>query len=50
LKRNARKGCEIYVVHIYESKDEMVKNLLTNDPILQEFQDVFPEEIPRITS
>jgi hypothetical protein len=24
----------------------VVKNLLTEDPILQEFQDVFPEEIP----
>jgi hypothetical protein len=48
LKRNARKGCEIYFVHIYESKEEMVKYFLSIDPIPQEFQDVFLEEIPQL--
>jgi hypothetical protein len=45
LKQNARKGCEIYVVHINESLDKVVDHLLTDDPILSKFQDVFPEEI-----
>jgi hypothetical protein len=45
LKQNARKGCEVYFVHINESQDKMVDNMLTDDPILCKFQDVFPEEI-----
>jgi hypothetical protein len=32
-------------VHKNENKDGVVKNMLTNDPILHEFEDVFPEEI-----
>jgi hypothetical protein len=41
FKRNAIKGCEIYVVHMNENQNKEVKNLLTDDPILHEFQDVF---------
>jgi hypothetical protein len=40
-----RKGWEIYIVHINENQDKLVKNMLTDDPILREFQDLFPEEI-----
>jgi hypothetical protein len=28
LKINARKGCEIYVVHINENQDKVVKNIV----------------------
>ena len=41
MKQNARNGCEIYVVHINESLENMVDRLLTNDPILSKFQDVY---------
>jgi hypothetical protein len=37
LKQNTRKGCEIYVVHINESLDNMVDHLLTNDPLGKKF-------------
>jgi hypothetical protein len=43
FKRNAIKGFEIYVVHMNENQNKEVKNLLTDDPILYEFQDVFPK-------
>jgi len=44
LKRNARNGFDIYVVHINERKYEVVKIFLIEDPILQEFRDVFSEK------
>jgi hypothetical protein len=48
LKQNAIKGCEIYVVHINEGLEKRVDRLLTDDPILSKFQDVFPEDIQRL--
>jgi hypothetical protein len=45
LKRNARKGYEIYVIYISENIEEMNENLLSKYPILKEFQDMFPKEI-----
>jgi hypothetical protein len=44
-KIDARKGCEIYFVHVYINVEKLNKNMLTEDPILKEFQDVFLEEI-----
>ena len=42
------KGCNIYFVQIFNNIGERDDNLLTNDPLLKEFQDVFVEEIPAL--
>eukprot|EP00253_Pinus_taeda_P011178 PITA_11178 len=46
LAKCIRKGCQIYVVQVgyADSKDKTA--ILNNIPIIQEFTDVFPEEIP----
>ena len=48
LKRAVRKGCKVYAVTITdeESKSEIDKLKIEDIPILNEFIDVFPEEIP----
>jgi hypothetical protein len=48
LKRSAMKGFNIYFVQIFNNIGERDDNLLTNDPLLKEFQDVFVEEIPAL--
>lgn len=46
LGKCLRKGCQIYAVQVgyTNSKEKIV--MMENIPIVQEFQDVFPEEIP----
>ena len=47
LKNFCRKGCQLYATHILEtSGDETLR--LEDYQVLQEFQDVFPNEIPRL--
>eukprot|EP00253_Pinus_taeda_P016739 PITA_16739 len=48
LARCIRKGCQIYSIQVcyVDSKDKMTP--LENITIIQEFADVFPEEIPRL--
>jgi len=50
LKINARKVFEIYVVDIFESKGEVVKNLLTSDPIIARVSGCISGRNSRITS
>jgi hypothetical protein len=47
LKRSARKGFQLYSVHVLESTKNKESNI-EYYPRLQEFKDVFPEEIPGI--
>ena len=45
LKKFCRKGCQLYEAHILEtSGDESPR--LEDYQVLQEFRDVFPNEIP----
>ena len=44
-KNSGRKGCVMFVVHIYSDKSKEVENVdvLRRYPVLQKFQDVFPK-------
>ena len=45
LKKLCRKGCQLYAAHILEeTRDETTR--LEDYQVLQEFGDVFPDEIP----
>ena len=46
LKKCFRKGCQLYAIKVVEIKLERPKRTLEQFPILKEFQDVFPDEIP----
>ena len=45
-QRFLRKGCEVFLALILDSKREQVK--LENIPVIREFPDVFPEELPGV--
>ena len=46
-KHSYKKGCVMFVVHISNDRGKEVEdaNVLSRYPILQQFQDVFPEDI-----
>ena len=48
MRKAIRKGCKVFVVHIInkEHMDKEYKMKFDDIPILQEFSDVFLEEIP----
>ena len=41
-----RKGCEAFLALVLDSKREQVN--LENNPVIREFPDVFPEELPGV--
>jgi hypothetical protein len=41
-----RKGCMVYLAYILNSDDEGPR--LKDIPVVKEFPDVFPEELPRL--
>ena len=45
-RRFLRKGCEAFLALIMDSKREQVN--LENIPVIREFPDVFPEELPGV--
>ena len=45
-RRFLRKGCEAFLALILDSKSEQVN--LKNIPVIREFPDVFPEELPGV--
>jgi hypothetical protein len=45
LKKYSRKGYQMYVVHVLETTKNKCSTI-KDYPILQEFRDVFPDEIP----
>ena len=46
MEKCMRKGCQLYAIQVglSESKDKAA--VLENIPVVQQFKDVFPEEIP----
>ena len=46
LKKAKRKGCQLFVAHIKDLEDPIPS--IEDYPILQEFRDVFPEELPEL--
>ena len=45
LKKFCRKGCQLYVSHIEEAEGNETPRL-EDHPVLQDFKDVFPDEVP----
>ena len=43
-KRLLRQGCEAYLAHVVDTKKEIP--ILDEIPIVREFPDIFPEELP----
>ena len=48
LKQTARKGYQVYAVHVEEIEQKTEKNLLDVVPVVSEFKEVFPDEIPHL--
>ena len=46
LKRTARKGYQVYAIHVEELGQQPEENLLDTLPVVREFKEVFPDEIP----
>ena len=46
MKRSVQKGCKVFAVHIINNSKENEKSELRNIPVINEFMDVFPDEIP----
>ena len=46
LKKAKRKGCQLYVAHVKDLDDTSLS--LEDYPILQEFKDVFPDELSEL--
>jgi len=46
MKRAVRKGCKIFAVHILNLNEKGEGSSIENIPVLNEFKDVFPEEVP----
>ena len=46
LKKSIRKGCQLYAIKAIENEPEKLKTTVDHFPILKEFRDVFPDEIP----
>jgi len=46
MKRSIQKGCKVYVVHLINNNEENKKSELENIPVINEYMDVFPDEIP----
>ena len=45
-KRLLRKGCEAYLTHVIDTST--AKLTLENVPLVREFSDVFPKDLPRL--
>eukprot|EP00253_Pinus_taeda_P006908 PITA_06908 len=48
LEKCIRKGCQIYAIQVGYSNSKDKTATLESIPVIQEFIDVFPEEIPRL--
>ena len=46
LNKCIRKGCQLYAIQVGFTNTKDKTAMLENIPIVQEFQDVFPKEIP----
>ena len=48
LKRIARKGYQVYSVHVEELGQQSKENMLETLQVIREFKDVFPDEISHL--
>ena len=50
MKNDVRKGCKVFSVHIINNEEigQEDKPRIEDNPILQDFRDVFLKEIPRL--
>ena len=48
LKRTARKGHQVYGVHVEETEQKTEEELLDAVPVIREFKEFFPKEIPHL--
>ena len=48
LKRTAREGYQVYAVHVEEIEQQTEEELLDAIPVIREFKEVFPKEIPHL--
>ena len=48
LKRTARKGYQVYAVHVEELGQQPEENLLDTLRVVREFKGVFPHKIPHL--
>eukprot|EP00253_Pinus_taeda_P036427 PITA_36427 len=46
LVKCIRKGCQVYAIQVVYATSKDKTAILNNIPVIQEFTDVFPEEIP----
>ena len=49
MKRSVRKGSKIFTIYIMNDKENDMKPKLEDIPILKEFEDIFPEEVSRLS-
>jgi len=45
MKRSIRKGCKVFVVHVINNENDE-DQILADIPVIRDFADVFPEEVP----
>ena len=48
MKISVRKGCKVFVVYVMDDKDNENKLKIEDIPILKDFKDVFPKEVPKL--
>ena len=48
VKRTAKKGYQVYAVHVEELGKKPEENLMENLPVVTEFKEVFPDESPHL--
>ena len=48
LKRTTRKGHQVYAVHVEETEQKTEESLMDALPLVREFKEVFPDEIPHL--
>jgi len=46
LKRSVQKGCKVFVVHLLDPNEKLEKAEIENIPVINEYKDVFLDEIP----
>jgi len=48
MKRLVRKGCKVFAVHLLDPNEKFEKTEIEKIPVINEYKDVFPDEIPAL--
>ena len=48
MNKCMRKGCQIYVIQVGYANSKEKSSMMENIPVVQDFMDVFLEDIPRL--